>query len=125
MARETWLGWKLDRSDRADLLAHFPPRYERTVADHITFGRANGAPPMPEADKAVILSRADDGAGVEAMVVEVGGTSERLTGGTYHITWSLARGREARESNDVIAEYGWEPVEGAPELRIEMARWPY
>lgn len=125
MAREVWLGWKLDRSDRADLLARFPPRYERTVADHVTFGRANGAPPMPETDKAVIIGRANDGAGVEAMVVEVAGTSERPTGGTYHITWSLARGREARESNDAIAEHGWELVEGAPVLRIKAARWHY
>lgn len=124
MAQETWLGWKLDRSDRADLLARFPPRYAETVADHITFGRADGAPPLPDTDRARIVGRADDNAGVEAMVVELAGTTDRPTGGTYHITWSLADGREAHESNDVIAAQGWEPVEGAPELRIEKARWP-
>lgn len=121
---ETWLGWKLDRADRSALLDRFPPRYGETVADHITFGRAEGAPPVPETDRARIVGRADDGTGVEAMVVEVAGTCDRPTGGTYHITWSLAEGREAHESNDVIAAQGWEPIEDGPELRIEEARWP-
>ncbi len=125
MAQQTWLGWKLDRSDRAALLARFPPRYEEAVADHITFGPTDGAPPMPEADHATIVGRADDGSGVEAMVVAIAGTTERPTGGTYHITWSLAENREARESNQVIAEHGWKPLEEAPELRIEPARWPH
>ena len=124
MARETWLGLKLDRADRETLLARFPPRYAETVADHITFGRADDAPPLPGTDRARIVGRADDGAGVEAMVVELAGTTDRPTGGTYHITWSLSDGREAHESNDVIAARGWEPVEGTPELRIEAAHWP-
>lgn len=121
---QTWLGWKLDRADRAALLARFPPRYGETVADHITFGPVDGAPPVPEADRATIVGRADDGAGVEAMVVEVAGTTDRPTGGTYHVTWSLAPDRDARESNDAIAAHGWEPVDDRPELRIEQARWP-
>lgn len=124
MTQEAWLGWRLDRSDRADLLARFPPRYPEVVADHITFGRVDGAPPMPTADRARIVGRADDGAGVEAMVVEVSGTTERPTGGIYHITWSLAEGREARESNDAIARHGWTPINGAPGVRMERARWP-
>ena len=80
---------------------------------------------MPETDRAIIAGRADDGTGVEAMVVEIAGTTTRPAGGTYHITWSLAKGREARESNDVIAAYGWVPVDEAPELRIAEARWPW
>ena len=36
-------------------------------------------------------------------------------GSTYHITWSLdrARGREPKQSNDVLRERGWERI-GAP-----------
>lgn len=124
MAQETWLGWKLAPPDRAGLLARFPPRYAEAVADHITFGRAESAPPLPDTDRARIVGRADDGIGVEALVVELAGTTERPTGGTYHITWSLADDREAHESNDVIAKRGWEPVEPMPEIRIERARWP-
>jgi hypothetical protein len=43
--------------------------------------------------------------------VELNGTTARPDGGTYHITWSLAPGRDARESNDVIAAKGWTPYE--------------
>jgi len=58
-----------------------------------------------------IVGRSDDGRGVEAMVVRIGGTTNRPDGSTYHITWSLAAGRQARESNAVIAQYGWQPIE--------------
>jgi hypothetical protein len=43
------------------------------------------------------VGEADDGAGVQALVVRIGGTTERPDGAIYHITWSLAEGREARE----------------------------
>ncbi len=49
---------------------------------------------------------ADDGAGVQALVVEIGATTRRPDGSTYRVTWSLAAGSEAAESNDVIRERG-------------------
>lgn len=118
------LGWRVAAEDRAALLARFPPRYARTVADHVTFGRADEAPPMPQASSARVIGRADDGAGVEALVVEVAGTSARWDGSRYHMTWSLEPGREAIESNDVIARLGWEAVSGAPGARLTPAEWP-
>ena len=44
-----------------------------------------------------------------AMVVTIDGTTDRPDGSTFHITWSLdkSKGREARESNDVLKERGW------------------
>ena len=118
------LGWKLEPAGRAELLARFAPTYAETVADHVTFGRKSKAPPLPEADRAIVVGRADDGSGVEALVVEVGGTTSRWDGGTYHVTWSLAPGREAKESNDVIAQRGWQPVEARPGARLTPAEWP-
>lgn len=121
---KTVLGWKLSAADRAALLERFPPRYAEIVADHVTHGRTGEAPAMPDAAGAVAIGRADDGAGVEALVVALAGSSDRWDGSTYHITWSLGPGREARESNDVIARRGWEPVEARPEVRLRPARWP-
>jgi len=118
------LGWAIDRADRARLLGRFPPRHARTVADHVTFGREGEAPALPAAERATVIGRADDGAGVEALVVEVAGTSDRWDGSTYHITWSLGPGREAVESNAVIAEHGWTPVEGRPTVGLTPAKWP-
>ena len=118
------LGWKLESEGRDALLARFPPVYEELVADHVTWGPAAEAPAMPQADRAVVIGRADDGRGVEALVVEVGGKSRRWDGGTFHVTWSLGPGREAKESNDVIAAQGWSPLESRPELAMTAAEWP-
>lgn len=120
------IGWKLDRAERDALLARFPPRYAEAVADHVTLlandaGGESADPPAPIA-QARIVGHADDGAGVEAMVAALDGSTERPDGGTWHVTWSLAPGRRARESNDVIARLGWTALDGGP-LRLEPARW--
>jgi hypothetical protein len=115
-------GWKLDRGQREDLLRRFPPRYAEVVADHVTYGRVPRAD-LPSHDRAELVGRADDGAGVEAMVVALGGSTDRPTGGTYHVTWSLGRGREAVESNDVIGARGWEPLSEAVSVELAAAEW--
>lgn len=118
------IGWSLDRGQRNRLLALFPPRYAEAVADHVTLAAKVGKDePLPDPATAEIVGRADDGAGVETLVVNVEGTTERPGGGRFHITWSLARGRQAKESNDVIAERGWEPIEQTFTLDLEPARW--
>lgn len=104
-----YTGWLVDPDQRAALLARFPPTYPIVVAHHVTlkFGDRAAEPPGPVS--AEIVGAADDGAGVQALVVAIEGTTARPDGATFHITWSLAEGREARESNDVIAR-GWTPL---------------
>ena len=106
-ATRFYTGWLLDAADRAALLERFPPRYEETVAHHVTlkFGDREARPPHEV--EAEIVGVADDGQGVQALVVRIDGTTDRPDGSTYHITWSLAPGREARESNQVISGSGW------------------
>jgi adenylate cyclase len=116
------IGWKVDRGDRAQLLARFPPRYSRTDADHVTRVAADAA--LPAETVGVIVGRSDDGQGVEALVVQVDGTTDRPDGSTYHITWSLQPGRNAVESNDVIRRHGWEAVEPPAPVRLQPAPWP-
>ncbi|HWV12845.1 MAG TPA: hypothetical protein VN110_06065 [Sphingobium sp.] len=111
------VGWKLDAAERALLLDRFPPLWPDVIADHITLssGVAEDAP-LPEPEQAQIVGSISDGDGLQALIVVVGGHSGRPDGGTFHITWSLdrSRGREAVQSNDVIADLGWrrlpEPV---------------
>ena len=102
------IGWKLDPGQRAELLLQFPPRYANAIADHVTLkSRVAADAPLPDETEGEILGRADDGAGVEALVVAIAGAAGRPDGSIYHITWSLAAGRAAKESNAVIAERGW------------------
>ncbi|MBK1842634.1 hypothetical protein JHL17_35095 [Azospirillum sp. YIM B02556] len=107
-----YTGWELPADERGRLLALVPPRYERLVADHVTHIFGTGPQePLPTAAEAEVIGCADDGEGVQALVVAIGGTSERPDGSTYHITWSLEPDRRPMESNDVIHDYGWRPVE--------------
>ena len=79
---------------------------------------------LPPTATGVIVGRCDDGRGVEAMVVQVDGSTERPDGGTYHITWSLEPGRRAVESNDAIRAHGWQPLEPPVPVGLHPARWP-
>ena len=103
------VGWKLDRGERETLLRRHPPRYAEIVADHVTL--KVGSRDLPADVRAAIVGHADDGEGVEAMVVTIDGTTDRPDGSTYHITWSLGPGRKAKESNDVLRERGWQELD--------------
>ncbi|MEA3033898.1 MAG: hypothetical protein QOH86_1914 [Sphingomonadales bacterium] len=118
------IGWKLDRAQRKELLQQFPPRYGEIVADHVTLRvRASPSAPLPDETLGEIVGRGDDGKGVEAMVVAIGGTTDRPDGATYHITWSLGPGREARESNDVLRDGRWERFDLPMPVKLQPARF--
>ena len=120
----TVTGWKLPKDERAALLERFPPRYDRVIADHVTL-RVGAGPqtPLPRKPEARIVGRADDGDSLECLVVELDGSTDRPDGSTYHITWSLGPGREARESNDVLRTSGWEPIDAPTPVELEPARF--
>jgi hypothetical protein len=114
-----FIGWSLDRGQREALLKQFPPRYRKVVADHVTLKFGDTAAALPTETSGEIVGEADDGQGVQAMVVRIGGTTDRPDGSTYHITWSLGPGRKAKESNDVIAARGWTPFEAPVPVKLE------
>jgi hypothetical protein len=118
------IGWKLATDARDALIQSLPPAYSLTIADHVTLrSKVDGkTDPPPDAD-GEIVGVADDGQGVQALVVRIDGTTDRPGGGTYHITWSLAPGRAARESNDVIANLGWSPLSPPQTVRLRGARF--
>jgi hypothetical protein len=118
------VGWKLDTEQRKELLQQFPPRFRNVVADHVTLrSRANAKAPLPQEIIGEIVGRAHDGKGVEAMVVSIGGTTDRPDGSTYHITWSLEDGRRAKESNDVLRAHKWEMFDLPMPVKLEPARF--
>ena len=119
-----WL--EADRGiEREPLLEPLPARAtQNVIADHVTL--RVGAMPTRRcraSPRRAIVGRADDGDSLECLVVEIDGTTDRPDGSTYHITWSLGPGREARESNDVLRDHGWKPI-GAPiPVELEPARF--
>jgi len=120
----TVTGWKLPVDEREQLLRQFEPKYENVIADHVTLRvGATPATPMPRKPEARIVGHADDGKSLECLVVELDGTTHRPDGSTYHITWSLGPGREARESNDVLRDQGWEHLPAPIGVTLEPARF--
>ncbi len=113
-----YVGWRVEPADREILLVRFPPRYPVVVAHHVTFKFGDPSAPPPPETSGEIVGEADDGRGVQALVVRIGGTTARPDGGTYHVTWSLAEGREARESNAAIAERGWTAFDRPAPVRL-------
>ena len=119
------IGWEVDRSQRKELLQQFPPKFIETVADHVTLkAKVAGDAELPGEVTAEIVGRAEDGKGVEALVVAVDGTTDRPDGSTYHITWSLGPGRKAKESNDVIRDKGWQKLDLPMPVMLKPKRWP-
>jgi len=117
-------GWELNRSEREALLKRFPPAWPDVIADHITLdAQAEAGASLPCTRRADIVGEVNDGAGLQAMVVAIGGTTDRPDGGTYHITWSLDGGRNAVESNDVIARRGWRPLGEPVSIEVIPARF--
>jgi hypothetical protein len=118
------IGWKLDREQRKELLQQFPPKFKNVIADHVTLqAKAAKDAALPEETHGEIVGRADDGRGVEAMVVSIAGTTARPDGSTYHITWSLADGRRAKESNDILAAQKWVMFDLPMPVRLQPARF--
>lgn len=120
----TVTGWKLPRDERDRLLQRFPPKYENVIADHVTL-RVGATPdtPLPAEREARIVGYCDDGRSLDCLVVELGGTTDRPDGSTYHITWSLGPGRKARESNDVLREMRWQPIDRPIDIALQPARF--
>ncbi len=114
-------GWLLDEDDRQALLKRLPPRYATVIGHHVTLTFGDPTLPAPPPARGEVVGIADDGAGVQTLVVAIDGQTRRPDGAIFHITWSLAEGREPRESNDVIARQGWEPLAA---IAIRLTPWP-
>ena len=117
------IGWTLDEAERADLLEQYPPRFAKVVAHHVTLATDAEDRDLPDAVRAEIVGRTDDEQGVEAMVVTIDGDTARPDGSTFHITWSLGKGRRARESNDVLRERGWQKLDKPIPITLTPARF--
>jgi hypothetical protein len=120
-------GWKLPRDgERERLLERFPPKYEWTIADHVTLrADASEDTPLPREIEARIVGYGDDGDSLECLVVEINGTTDRPDGSTYHITWSLGPGRKAKESNDVLRDRGWQALDRPIPIQLDPAKFKW
>ncbi len=91
------------------LIARFPPAYPQLKADHITY-RYGGDDfeDLFHPEKIEITGIADDGNGIQALIVKVDGAHYKPDGRPYHLTWSLD---SAQKAPDIYTEKGnYRPV---------------
>lgn len=76
----TVIGGKIGCDERSALIRRFPPRYADIVADHVTLASGADNLQLPALVHAPIVGRGDDDHGLEAMVVAIGGATDRPDG---------------------------------------------
>lgn len=92
-----YTGYEIEKGSRNKLMVLYPPKYPHVLGHHITeqFGVKDGeAPKQPK--QVLIIGYIDNGEDVEGFLVEVDGTTDRPSGGKYHITWSIDRSKGAK-----------------------------
>lgn len=106
-------GYRLNDDSRSKLAGIFPPKYSEFIGHHITerFGIRKSEANLPDTVDARVVGYAETD-GLEALVVEINGTTQRPDGSTYHITWSLDRtkGFKPVHSNNLLKN-GWQNMD--------------
>lgn len=103
--------YQLDSNQRKRLLKQFPPRYPRIVADHITVHFGGDQLPLPKMpEKTEIMGMADDGNGLQTLIVQINGNLTRQDGSIYHITWSLDPNKQTPSELDSTPNQTYKPV---------------
>lgn len=101
--------YEIDKESKAMLMKMFPPKYPEEKYDHITvcMGGLYAIPPKP-AKKVEVVGIADDGNGIEVLIVKINGSPTRNDGKSWHITASYDSSKLAPASFDVFAKPGKE-----------------
>lgn len=102
-----YTAYQLTERSRKKLFLLFPPKYPEFIGHHITvnFGVSADAELPKQTTLVEIVGYIDNGDGVEGFLVEIDGTSDRPSGGKFHITWSIDRskGYKPVNTNDYIS----------------------
>lgn len=124
--RSKYLAFELTEASKMSLLELFRPSYSRVVCHHVTVelnltesSLSLLQHDLRDAELAVVGYRLGDG--VETLVVAVNHNPTRPDGRVYHITLSLEPGHNPKESNDLLAQQGWQtciPVKVQATLRL-------
>lgn len=118
-----YLAYTLTSASRTALLHHFKPKYSEVICEHVTYkfpAKSNEDLP-PAAHEAHVVGYAEE-PGLEALVVEINGSTKRPDGKLFHITLSLDRsaGKKPVHSNALLSKNGFKHVSPIP-IHLEPA----
>ena len=101
--------YEIDKASKAMLMEKFPPKYPTAKYDHITVCMGGLGAHVPEsAEKVEVVGIADDGNGIEALIVKVNESATRKDGKVWHVTASYDPSKNAPAEFDVFAKPGKE-----------------
>ena len=105
-AQSGYLAYTLSASSRNDLLHHFKPKYPEVKCKHVTvkFPAKSDEELPPAAHEARVVGYEDSGDGIEAVVIEINGSTKRPDGKLFHITLSFdpSKGKKPFHSNELV-----------------------
>jgi hypothetical protein len=111
-----YMAYKLSDSSRTALLHHFTPKYSTVIAHHVTYkfpAKSTDELP-PDVTEAHVVGYAEE-PGLEALVVEVNGSTKRPDGGTLHITLSLDKNERKKPAHsNKLLQGGFQHVNRIP-----------
>ncbi len=118
-----YCGWLVE--NRSHVLARIFPRFPDVIAHHVTHAIMRKKETLEQyglTDEVGVIVAEVYNDKIQAVIVEINGSTIRPDGGHYHITWSLDReaGAKPFDSNILIAESGFEPT-----MRIPVILKPF
>lgn len=122
LLQEGYVAYELTPESKVRLLEHFQPMFEKVYAHHIThtFGiksiDADGLLPKLAEDDLVVVGEASNDH-IQALIVEINGSSRRDDGSVFHITWSLdpTTGTKPVHANNLVKNKStWDYVTPLP-----------
>ena len=123
LLNEMYIALVLNDQTRAKLRDTFPPKYKEFIGHHVTlkFGVPKDTPLPKHQHTTEVVGYADDGEGIEALVVAVNGKTQRSDGSTYHITWSIDRskGYKPVDSNKLLSK-GYKKLDSAIDITTKV-----
>jgi len=99
----SYSAYVLTDASRTEILRQYPPSYDTVIAHHVTYKFPDTQPPLPHKKAMVVGYTANDR--IEALIVEIDGSTRRPGGGIFHITMSLDAdmGAKPLHANALIA----------------------
>ncbi len=113
ITQKGYTAYILSNNSRNKLLKTFPGSFSRLIAHHVTYEyNVDNNRTIPEVKTARVVGYAINSKGLEALVVEINGSTVRPDSGAFHITWSLTPGTfKPADSNALLKESKWNTIQ--------------
>jgi hypothetical protein len=105
-----YLAYNLSDESRSEILARFPPKFQKVKCHHITYLFDVSDEEIPPRATAQVIGYSNNDY-IECVVVKINDSEIRPDGKTFHITLSHDDEASASDSNVLLSEVGFTPID--------------